>query len=189
MINIKRPLAKLEMSELRKANTGHAYFVTFVAVGWIDLFTREVYNKMILNNLIFGQKNKGLEIYAYVIMPSHIHLVLRRKEGGLLSSWIRDFKSFTAKEILKIVKNNKKESRKDWLLHLFKYHAKFQKQNAEHMVWQKTNHPTELSWDSIFDQKVEYVHNNPVKAGIVCEPHHYKYSSANPFSRLKVEQA
>jgi putative transposase len=118
------------MSELRKANTDHAFFLTFTVVGWIDLFTRKECCDIIIESLRYCQENKDLEIYAFVIMPSHIHLVARRKQG-LMSDFIRDFKSHTAKEIIRYVSEDIGESRKEWLLHMFRYHAKYQKQNKE----------------------------------------------------------
>jgi putative transposase len=76
---------------------GALYYVTFQIVSWIDLFTRKVYKNIIIDSLKFCQENKGLEIYAYVILSNHMHLlVISDKE--MLSDTIRDFKSYTAKE-------------------------------------------------------------------------------------------
>lgn len=175
------------MSELRKANTDETYFLTFTIEGWIDIFTRSCYCDIIIDSLIFSQKNKSLEIYAYVIMSNHVHLVVRRTEG-LLSAWIHDFKSFTAKEILKEIANNKAESRKKWLIYMFKYFTNGLRQNKEHAVWQKTSRPVVLFNSYMMDQKVEYIHQNPVVAGIVTEAEYYTYSSANIFSRLKTDE-
>lgn len=111
------------------------------------------------------------------------------REGGKLNELIRDFKSFTAKELLKSVENNQGESRGEWLLHLFKYFPKFQKQNAKYMSWQKTNHPIELWSSSVIDQKINYIENNPVEAGIVTEAEIDFYSSANRFGRLNITKA
>lgn len=176
------------MSELRKANTDYPYFITLTVVGWIDIFSRRIYAEELIKNLIFCRQNKGLKIYAYVIRYSHVHLVCSQMEGRL-NHVIRDFKSFTAKEILKIVLANKQESRRSWLLHLFKYHAKFYRQNKEYRFWQKTSYPVILDEAHIFDQKVEYVHNNPVEAGIVREPENYVFSSANPDSLIRVDES
>ena len=174
------------MSELRKANFEGTFFVTFTVVGWIDVFTREMYCDEIIKNLIYCQKNKGLEIYAYVIMPSHIHLVVSRKEG-LLSDWIRDFKSFMAKQIVAAINANPQESRKEWLNYMFSYFAKGSKQNQDFMFWQKTNHPVELYTEKVIEQKIDYIHNNPVEAGIVTQAEFYKYSSANIDGELKID--
>jgi REP element-mobilizing transposase RayT len=176
------------MSELRKANTGYSYFLTITVVGWIDVFTRRIYCEKVVESLKYCVQNKGLDIFAYVIMPSHIHLVARSLKGNL-NEIIRDFKSYTAKELIKIVQSSPDESRKDWLVHMFRYHANFQKQNADYMFWQKTNHPIELNYPRIVDQKVDYIHNNPVVAGHVTEAQAWYFSSANPMSPLSVLQA
>lgn len=173
------------MSELRKSNTAYPYFVTLSIVGWIDVFTRQRYCERIANSLEFCIENKGLEVFAFVIMPSHIHMIARCLKGNL-NTVLRDFKSFTAKEILKSIESEPGESRKDWLLHMFKYHARFQRQNSIYMFWQKSNHPIELNYPEIIDQKVEYIHDNPVAAGYVILPEMWYYSSACVMSPVKV---
>lgn len=173
------------MSERRKANTDHPYFLTLSVVGWIDVFTRQRYCEKIVESLDFCMRYKGLEVYVYVIMPSHVHLVAR-DSNNLLSTTLRDFKSFTAKEILKSVEFEQGESRKDWLLHMFKFHARFQQQNSFYMFWQKTNYPVELSSAGMMDQKIDYIHDNPVAAGYVLTPEMWLYSSACVMSPLKV---
>jgi REP element-mobilizing transposase RayT len=129
-----------------------------------------------------------MEVFAYVIMPSHLHMVVRNVNGNL-NHIIRDFKSFTAKQILKMIEFENGESRKKWLLQLFSYYAKFHKQNKNYLFWQKTNYPIELDYNEIFDQKVGYIHNNPVEAGYVTDPEYWYYSSANPNSPLLVQEA
>ncbi len=174
------------MSELRKAINDNSYFVTFTVVGWIDVFTREDYCRIIIESLEFCRKTKGLRIYAYVIMPSHIHAVL---EAPLLTDVIRDFKAHTARSILKAVESNITESRREWLLHMFKYFAKYESQNETYQFWQKTSHPIALTDIKIFDQKVEYIHNNPLVAGLVTEAEYWRYSSACEDSYLKIDVA
>lgn len=174
------------MSELRKANTDYRYFLTLTTVGWIDIFTRSRYCDMIIKNLRYCIENKGLLVYAYVIMPSHLHLVARH-DGAKLNQVIRDFKSFTAKEILQSVESETGESRREWLIHMFQYFARYQKQNAKYMFWQKTNHPIELSYPAIIDEKIEYVHNNPVEAGYVSDPSFWVYSSAGDDLSIPIE--
>ncbi|RYF63747.1 MAG: transposase [Cytophagaceae bacterium] len=158
------------MSELLKANVADApYFVTLTTVGWIDVFTRQEYCRELIKNLQYCQRERGLEIYAYVIMSNHMHLIVRRQaQAGLLSDLLRDFKSVTAKKLTQLIESNPEESRSTWLLYLFAYHAKQAKQ--EMMFWQKTSHPVELWSNKMIDQKRDYIHYNPVKAGIVLEP-------------------
>ncbi|WCT11632.1 REP-associated tyrosine transposase [Mucilaginibacter jinjuensis] len=176
------------MSELRKANTDHAYFITLTVVGWIDVFTRHEYCDEIISNLEYCRKYKGLKVYEYCIMSNHIHLIISRSDGSL-SDLLRDLKSYTSKRIIELITNNPQESRKEWMLHLFKYFAKSYKQNSEYMFWQKTSHPIELLTVDVFDQKKDYIHQNPVKAMMVNDEAGYVYSSANPDSPLVVDES
>lgn len=118
-------------------------------------------------------------------MPSHIHLVARCLKGNL-NEVLRDFKSFTAKEILKMIEQEQGESRREWLLHMFGYFAKYKKQNDTYMFWDKTNYPIELNYPGIVDQKIDYIHNNPVEAGYVIDASSWYYSSACVASPLEV---
>ncbi len=95
---------------------------------------------------------KGLLVYAYVIMPSHIHLIECHDEAKL-NQVIQNFKSFSAKEILQSIGAEVRESRREWLIHMFQYFARHQKQNAKYMFWKKTNHPIELSYPAVKDKK------------------------------------
>ena len=123
-------------------------------------------------------------------MSSHLHLIVRRqRKHGLLNNLLRDFKCVTAKKVIQLVDESADESRKSWLMHLFRYHAKYEKQNSELMFWQKITHPVELWSNKMIDQKLNYIHMNPVKAGIVIEPQHYVFSSACPESPLTVLDA
>ncbi|WP_258105610.1 transposase [Marinoscillum sp. MHG1-6] len=141
-----------------------------------------------MDSLKFCQQSKDLEIYAYVIIPSHVHLVAGR-EGGLMSDFIRDFKSHTARKVIEYISCDGGESRKEWLLHMFRYYAKCQKQNKEYQVWQKTSHPIKLFSNEVIDQKIDYIHMNPVKSGIVESPEHYCFSSAYDHRQVKVISA
>ena len=157
-------------------------FVTFTVVGWIDLFTRHDYSDIILDSLRFCQKNKGLQVFGYVIMSSHLHLILATEEPSGLSRIIQSFKSYSAKEILKRIKDRSlSESRQEWLLYQFKHHAKQVKNHSEYQIWQRGNHPFLLYGDRMIRQKLYYIHLNPVKAKIVAMPEHYLYSSASNY--------
>ena len=176
------------MSELRKANTDRPFFITLTVVGWIDVFIRNDYCEEFINNLEYCREHKGLKVYAYCIMSSHIHLIVANDEENL-PAIIRDLKSYTAKRIIGMIIDSPLESRKEWMLHLFKYFAKFHKQNSEYQFWQKTNHPIELFTPAVFDQKMDYIHRNPVEAMHVNDECSYVYSSANPDSPFKVDES
>jgi putative transposase len=174
------------MSELRKANTDDFYFITFVVVGWIDVFTRSELCDIITDNLNYCIENKNVEIYSFVIMPSHIHLIARSSVDEKLSNFIRDFKSFSAKRIINEMGSESFESRKEWLLYMFRFFANGNARNKEFQFWQQTNHPTMLYSNGVIEQKNEYITQNPVNAGIVTAPEYYRYSSANPDCDVKL---
>ncbi|WP_419700109.1 transposase [Mucilaginibacter sp. NFX135] len=176
------------MSELRKANTDRPFFITLTVVGWIDVFTRSEYCEEFLKNLEFCRINKGLKVYAYCIMSSHVHLIISCDETKL-PQILRDLKSYTAKRLIEMISNDLGESRKEWLLYLFRYFANSSLQNKDYQFWQKTNHPTELITANVFDQKVEYIHNNPVQSMTVNDQIAFVYSSANPDSIFKVDES
>jgi putative transposase len=158
------------------------YFLTFTIVGWVDLFTRNECRDIIIDSFKYCQLNKGLIINAYVIMSSHIHLICRAKEESEgLSAIVRDFKKFTSKKLLDFVLNDKKESRKEWLKVVFQYHAKYNKNNTNYQVWQQNNQPKILLNPKFISQKLQYIHNNPVKEKIVEKPVDYLYSSARNY--------
>ncbi|MEO6149992.1 MAG: transposase [Mucilaginibacter sp.] len=176
------------MSELRKANTDRPFFVTLTVVGWIDVFTRNEYCEEFIRNLEYCRKNKGLKVYAYCIMSSHIHMIVSSDKAEL-PTIIRDFKSYTAKRFIEMVTGSAIESRKEWLLYMFRFYANNTQQNSEYQFWQKTNHPTELITAKVFDQKMDYIHRNPVESMMVNQESAYVYSSANPDSPFKVDES
>ncbi len=102
------------MSELRKATTELAYFLTFTVVGWIDVFTRKELADILIERLKIARRDHAVAIYADVIMPSHVHLIAQKLDDKLLSDWVGDFKSITVKDIIKAVNNEVYESRKSW---------------------------------------------------------------------------
>jgi len=85
------------------------YFISFAVVGWLDVFTRNDYKEILLESLRFCQKNKGMEIHAWCIMSSHVHLVFRSINGQKPELLIGDLKRFTSKAIIKTIKESKKE--------------------------------------------------------------------------------
>lgn len=95
------------------------YFVTFTVVHWIDAFIREAYRNIFYESIRYCQEKKGLEVYGYCIMTSHIHLIIGTEQGNL-SDIVRDLKSFTSRQIRKSIENSNTESRKEWMLWMFK---------------------------------------------------------------------
>ena len=155
------------------------YFLTLQVVEWVDLFTRKRYRDLIVENLRYCCENKNLEIYAYVLMSNHLHLLAKCNNGGL-SNVLRDFKSYTAKQILGQMMEG--ESRREWMLHVFKDAAAKHVRNAEYQLWTHENHAEQIFSNNFIHQKLAYIHQNPVRAGIVGKAENYLYSSAKNYA-------
>jgi REP element-mobilizing transposase RayT len=165
-------------------NQQAVYYLTFTVVGWIDIFTRQAYRDIVIESLKYCQQKKGLHLHAYVIMSNHIHLVVSVDEGFTVSAFMRDCKKFTATRILDAIENSGVESRRDWMLHQFKYYASLHSRNETYQLWEHDNHPIELSSPAFTQQKIDYIHQNPVTAGLVYRAEDYIYSSASNYAGL-----
>ena len=159
-------------------NPEAAYFVSFAVVDWLDVFTRNEYKNILIDSLNFCQREKGMEIYAWCIMTNHVHLVFRSTTSYKPELLLGDFKRFTSKAIVKSIKENPKESRKEYLLRAFKAAGNKASNVANFQFWQHHNHPIELWSNYVIFQKINYTHQNPVKAGYIIHPEDYLYSSA-----------
>ncbi|MEN0054101.1 MAG: transposase [Mucilaginibacter sp.] len=153
------------------------YFVTFTVIRWIDVLTRREYKDIIVDSLKYSIENKGLQLYAWVIMSNHVHLIIGTNNKPM-QDILRDIKRHTSKAIIKAISENLQESRREWMLWFFEREGKNNVNNERYQFWQQGSHPVELSSNGIMDQKLEYLHSNPVTAGWVNEPEQYLYSSA-----------
>jgi len=163
------------------------HFVTFTVIEWIDAFIRDEYRQVVVNSIKFCQQNKGLEVYGYVIMPSHVHMIIGRNKEANLEEIVRDMKSFTSSTIRKMINNSKEvgESRKEWMMKMLQDAGRRNSNNRDFQFWQQHNRPIELWTLDVFNQKLEYIHNNPVQAGFVDEPDSWLYSSARNYSKKR----
>jgi len=118
-------------------------------------------------------------------MTNHIHLVANVPDGSL-GNVLGRFKSYTSKRLYEMIAGNVQESRRDWILKAFDYAGKYNPLNEGHQFWQNGNYPVVLFTPAVIEQKIDYIHENPVRAGFVGAAHEYWYSSANPESPLKV---
>ncbi|MEO9869446.1 REP-associated tyrosine transposase [Ekhidna sp.] len=172
------------MSEKYKFNNPEGlYFVTSTIVHWIDLFTRKELKHIVIDSMKFCQNEKGLIVHAWCLMPSHLHMIVSANDQKL-SDIFRDFKKFTSKAIIAELEQIN-ESRKEWLLNAFRKSGEQLKRVKNHKVWQDGNQPKEIETSEFLDQKLAYVHNNPVEAQIVDEAEHYLFSSARDYSGYK----
>lgn len=161
------------------------YFVSFAVVGWLDVFTRNEYKDLLLESLEFCQQKKGMEIHAWCIMTNHMHLIFRSIENQKPELLLGDFKRFTSRNVIKVIQENPRESRKEFLLDYFKKEAEKSSNATNYQFWRHDNKPIELWSNEVIQQKIDYIHNNPVEEGIVFRPEDYKYSSAVDYAGEK----
>ena len=147
------------------------HFITSTVVQWLPVFNTNACCDILVGSLQYCRQHKGLQVYAWVIMPTHFHAIVSAPD---LSGTLADLKKFTARRIVDQVKLEGRE----WLLNQFSYYRAAHK-DTQHQVWQEGFHPEALESDSLMQQKSEYLHHNPVKAGFVASPEHWRYSSAH----------
>src|ERR1700730_13663900 len=113
-------------------------------------------------------------------MSNHVHFISSARNNDL-SDILRDFKKFMSKKIIDAIQNNQNESRREWMLKIFRQAGKDNSHNKEYQFWRQDNRPQELYSPAFTWQKINYIHNNPVEAGIVEKPQEYLYSSGRDY--------
>jgi REP element-mobilizing transposase RayT len=152
----------------------YPYFLTNSIIEGIPLFKEPDIAKFILDGFLFLQRKREVELYAYVIMENHIHYIAK---GNNLAEHIRNFKSFSAHQIIKYLKENNKNRALSQLKRAKLCH----KVESEYQVWTEGSHPKQLFTYEMMAQKTNYIHHNPVKRGYVDKPEHWRYSSARDY--------
>jgi REP element-mobilizing transposase RayT len=166
-------------------NPEGVYFISFAVVNWLDVFTRNEYKNILLESLHYCQQEKGLEVFAWCIMTNHVHMIFRSNGKQAPELLLGDFKRFTSKAIINAIKENPQESRKEFLLDQF-LKAGSQASNVKtYQFWRHDNKPIELWSNKVIDEKLDYIHNNPVEEGIVFRAEDYLYSSAIDYAGEK----
>lgn len=170
------------MSRAWKFHNPHGlYFISFATVGWIDVFTRSIYKDILVDSLTFCVHQKGLELFAWVLMINHLHLMARADENAEMPGILRDLKKYTSKQVLKSIEENEQESRKEWMLAIFKKAGSTNSNNTKYQFWRQDNKPIELVNTEQTERALNYLHQNPAVEDWVDESGQYKYSSARDY--------
>jgi len=156
------------------------YFVTFTVVKWINIFVKQLHRDIIVDSIKFCQRHKGLKVGAWVLMTNHLHLIIASDGKRPLSDTIRDMKRHTSSRIKKYLFQNHYNNQ-DWVYPILRESGLTNNRNKMFQLWQQHNHPIELSDQFMFDQRINYIHENPVKKGLVRNPEDWVYSSAGDF--------
>lgn len=154
------------------------YFCTSTIVDWYPIFTNQETFDIIVQSLAYCQNNKGLQIHGYVIMLNHIHLLLSAKNQASISSIMRDFKRYTSVKLRENITYSNNDA-----TDLFRSAANDTK-SQDYKVWQEGFYPIAIESERFFKQKLNYIHDNPVRKGYIPDPIHWLYSSARNYANL-----
>ena len=158
------------------------YFISFATVHWIDVFTRNEYKDELIKCFQYCQEKKGLKIFAWCIMPSHVHMIIS-SHAKPLEDIVRDMKSFTSTQLRKLIKEHPQESRREWMVWMMERAGKKNGNNNGWQFWQQHNQPIEITGQQMYADTVWYIHQNPVVAGFVYEAEQWIYSSAKGYAK------
>ncbi len=162
----------MPINRVHTANKQCHYFITPTVKNWYYLFDRHNRWQIIADSILYCQQYKNLEIYSYVFMLNHLHMIIKSPDAA---GFIRDFKRHTSKELIKNIKTYEPN-----ILELFK------NEEGEYNIWKEDNQPKIIENEKFFRQKLNYIQNNPVMKGYVEKPEDWKWSSANPNSKIKI---
>ena len=162
-------------SRYRVTAETNTYFITISTHLWVPVLFNETIFQIIVNSLKHCQANKGLRLHGYVIMTNHLHAIISHEEYDQIPHVVRDFKRHTGKTIKNYLNDLGKFSQLFWIK-LF-----HNKERGQNRIWQQGYHPVAIKSQAFFEEKLDYIHNNPVKKGFVTKPEHWKYSSARNY--------
>lgn len=170
-------IAKNFMGQKKHIIPNKAYYLTLTVTDWVDVFSRPIYRHILIDSIKHCINEKGLILHAWCLMSNHLHLLANGEEDVWISAVLRDMKKFTSKQITKAI-TEVPESRRDWMLDRFAFAGKHDPKIKNYKFWRDGNEPKEVFSHPFMMQKLNYIHQNPVRAEYVAEPHHYLYSSA-----------
>jgi len=162
--------SRYQFKELNKP-----YFMTLTICDWQPIFTRPESVDIIFETWRYLQENSNFKLYGYVILENHIHLIA---QSNNIAKDIQRFKSYTARKII----DHLKEQNVRLILDQLAFYKKEHKTNSDYQLWQEGSHPQSIESEDILRQKLEYMHNNPVKRGYIDKPEHWRYSSARNYT-------
>jgi putative transposase len=161
-------------------------YLTFNTVDWIDVFIRPTYKQIIVDALNYCIGNKKFTVYAWCLMTNHLHLLARAHDGSGLSMIEKEFKRLTTTKILEAI-DIEPDLRRKWMLQRFEHFSQSLKRIEKFQLWQSCTNPSFIDFKQVYrlQERVLYIHENPVRDGIVASPEHYLYSSAGDYTGNK----
>ena len=162
------------------------YFLTLNTVDKIDLFTRPAYKQVIAEALNHFIDTQGLAVYSWCLMASHLHLIVRTKDASAPAYFERDFKKFTTPGLLKTIEMEM-DLRREWMLERFEAYGKSLRRLEKFHLWQNCSSPFRIDNEQprhLMD-RINHVHENPVREGIVDQAEAYLFSSARDYAGIR----
>ncbi|EDZ61648.1 protein containing DUF1568 [Sulfurimonas gotlandica GD1] len=156
----------------------HPHFITCTILHWIPIFTRVDTTEIVFDTLEYLQEKDNLKLHAYVILENHLHLIASSDD---IAKSMRSFKSYTAKQILKHLQEKNVKT----ILDQLSFYKKAHKVDATYQLWQEGYSPKLIVDDKMMIDRINYIHNNPVKRGYIDEAKHWRYSSARDYEDIK----
>ena len=160
------------------------YFVTFTITNWIKVLADDSFKMIVVDSIKYCQQHKGLLVYAYCIMPNHVHMIVQSNVNNSMSEILRDLKTFASRAIAKKPGEEKSVVSTE-MLTKFAEAGKPLKHIKKHKVWQDGNHAELLYGNRFIQEKLKYIHRNPVKYGLCEEEWDYKFSSATNYTDIQ----
>jgi len=161
-------------SRYRITEPDKPHFLTCTVLEWLPVFTRPETVQILLDCWTYQRQEQGLKLYGYVILENHLHLVAQAQR---LDKCVESFKSYTARKIIDTLRANHVER----ILTRLRFAKKAHKTDREYQFWQEGTHAELIMGEDMMRQKLEYIHNNPVKRGYIARPEHWRYSSAGNY--------
>ncbi len=159
-----------------KADENLPYFCTITVLDWTPVFIESRYIQPVIDSLKYSRDHKGLRLFAYVIMPNHLHLIAAAED---LHAMMRDFKRFTSRTIHERLLADSRNTLLGWL---DRAAQRARQQRGEFSFWEDGFHPQVISSRPVMEQKMRYLHENPVRKGLVAAPEDWWFSSAGWFA-------
>jgi putative transposase len=144
-------------------------FITITCLGWKYVLDDPRFKKIILDSLRFLTQKKKIHVYAFVIMTNHMHLIWQMCGEYERQNIQRDFLKYTAHQILRILKSEQAA--------MFK-RLQVDAMDREYQLWERNSLSIPLYSHGVFLQKLNYIHRNPVAAGMCAKEEEYQWSSA-----------
>ncbi len=155
--------------------TEYPYFWTDTIVAWLPVVSHPQLAAIVFDSWRFLQRERGVRLFGYVIMENHVHWIAAADD---LSDKLARFKSYTARRIIDAMEQAGYQT----LLQELRYFKLRHKTDQTHQLWQEGSHPEQIQNEEMMWQKLEYIHNNPLRRGYVDEPTHWRYSSARNYA-------